>query len=442
MKQVARFEKYKINSVGRLFLHNNRTPDDGVTHSNENIDNDRTAYNYHLKKGTSADVNKRLSEVFCLDPSKANVLGEMVVTLPKDVKPEDERFFFEGVYDFYSKDFGEKNIVNAVVHKDEVTPHIHIDFVPVVKGDYKRKFNGAEELANKNGGVVEKLCCRDLITREYLQQMHKRLSDHMKEWLGYEVEILNGATVNGNKTVKELKLQEQEKEIQKQEREIQKKEKLVENLDKELLRFAELSRQLEIDPEQLSYTPLMEKMSDMENQIRVLQNIISRNNVPITKSDLEKFNEKTYKPVVGTSMSIMDGSMQDYLDSKHDSVIPVIEFNQSLQSRQSNLVTDDILEHMRLMIKENKKAYMDDNETYILILTDDEVTTFAGLMELERILQERNINDKKILMDRIENDTYNITCEMLSKLKTESVYFTNRSVADSSTEHDKENVRE
>jgi hypothetical protein len=34
--------------------------------------------------------------------------------------------------DYFRKGFGEKNIVSAVLHLDEKTPHIHIALVPVV----------------------------------------------------------------------------------------------------------------------------------------------------------------------------------------------------------------------------------------------------------------------------------------------------------------------
>ena len=39
---MAEISKYKAHAVGRLFLHNLRKEDDGVTHSNEYIDPERT----------------------------------------------------------------------------------------------------------------------------------------------------------------------------------------------------------------------------------------------------------------------------------------------------------------------------------------------------------------------------------------------------------------
>ncbi len=53
-----------------------------VEHSNKDIDNERTMFNYHLQKGTVNDVQKRLSEVFAVNRCDQTVLGEMIVTLP------------------------------------------------------------------------------------------------------------------------------------------------------------------------------------------------------------------------------------------------------------------------------------------------------------------------------------------------------------------------
>ena len=47
------------------------------------------------------------------------------------------------------KNLGEKNIISAVVHLDEGTPHLHLMFVPVV------------HTKDKNGKEIEKICARD-----------------------------------------------------------------------------------------------------------------------------------------------------------------------------------------------------------------------------------------------------------------------------------------
>ena len=48
---MAEIKKFKTPAVKAVFIHANRTATDGHKHSNENIDLDRTKYNYRLKTG-------------------------------------------------------------------------------------------------------------------------------------------------------------------------------------------------------------------------------------------------------------------------------------------------------------------------------------------------------------------------------------------------------
>lgn len=194
---MAHIEKFKSTQVNGVLLHNTRTGDtEQHNHSNEDIDTTRTKDNYelHSAEGTAYERFKaRMEQVHCMKRDDVTVFDSLVVTLPKDVKDGDERKFFEAVYAFACGDYGTENIINATVHKDETKPHIHVGFIPVVTGKLR------------NGKPCEKVRHSALITKTYLDQFHTRLSDFVKEQLGYEVEILNGATAGGNKTVQELK---------------------------------------------------------------------------------------------------------------------------------------------------------------------------------------------------------------------------------------------
>lgn len=208
---MAHISKFKAVEVVGLLEHNGRT---GATrphiHSNQDIDVTRTKENYELcvGEGTAYErFKQRMQQVHCMKRDDVTVLDSLIVTLPKDVKLEDTRRFFEGVYKFACNDYGEKNIINATVHMDENTPHIHIGFIPVIEG------------TRRNGEPVEKVRHSSLITKYYLDTLHQRLSESLKKELGYEVQILNGATENGSKTVAQLKadtLTKQADELQQQ----------------------------------------------------------------------------------------------------------------------------------------------------------------------------------------------------------------------------------
>lgn len=46
---------------------------------------------------------------------------------------EQERFFAESTQ-FFVERYGEENIISAVVHMDESTPHLHLNLIPVIDG--------------------------------------------------------------------------------------------------------------------------------------------------------------------------------------------------------------------------------------------------------------------------------------------------------------------
>ena len=70
---------------------------------------------------------------------------------------------------------------------------MHFSFVPVIVG--------------KNG--KEKVSAKELLNKLELQRFHPALQTALKNVLGQEVPILNGATVGGNRTVTEMKAEQE-----------------------------------------------------------------------------------------------------------------------------------------------------------------------------------------------------------------------------------------
>lgn len=217
---MASIDKVKAFSVGRLFQHHNRTAVDGVNHSNESIDLTRTPLNTAYIQTAPHEVFQRIDHFYHMNRKNITVLEEAIVTLPQDVKEEDEVKFFDSCYAFYCNDF---EVVNAVVHRDEKTPHIHIDFYPVKPFDREQLreerpayLSRIEKYEEEKGFQVDGILCgKDVINRVYLQNMHPRLLEWVTNDLGYECEILNGATANGNRTVIEMKTEKKIEELNK-----------------------------------------------------------------------------------------------------------------------------------------------------------------------------------------------------------------------------------
>lgn len=200
MAHLARFTK---GAMGHMLSHFDRSK----KNLGENIDKDRTYLNYNLAEHQQMKqldfIHKRLSEVKLQNRKDVNVLCDWVVTIPKDFLekyPNREKEFFEATYNFLENKYGKENVVSAYVHRDETTPHLHFAFIPVVPD-------------KKKGGY--KVCAKEAVNRNDLKKFHPQLSDYLQQTMGVQVNVLNGATKEGNKSIEELKRNTAVKEIEK-----------------------------------------------------------------------------------------------------------------------------------------------------------------------------------------------------------------------------------
>lgn len=189
--QMAHLEKYTAAAAGHMFAHYDRTH----SSSTSNIDESRTAMNYDLAETDQPlhaldFLHKRMSEIKVLKRANVNVMCDWVITAPESLTPEELPLFFSECYKFLTERYGRENVITAPVHMDETSPHIHYAFVPVV--------------TDKKKGIP-KLSAKERITRKDLSTFHQDLTKHMTAVFGRDMGILNGATVVGNKTIKQLK---------------------------------------------------------------------------------------------------------------------------------------------------------------------------------------------------------------------------------------------
>lgn len=135
---IMRINKCKMGAVPRLEKHHEREKQ--VYKSNPDIDLTRTSYNFHLKdppETYKGFIQGRIQEVGCKVRKDSVVMQDSICTASPEFfqgkSINGTAFFFRRAYEFYAKTFGEENIISAVVHMDEKTPHMHICFVPITK---------------------------------------------------------------------------------------------------------------------------------------------------------------------------------------------------------------------------------------------------------------------------------------------------------------------
>lgn len=135
---IMRIEKRKLGSVGRIGKHNERLKTEYK--SNPDIDLERTHLNYHLIEPTDNYRNmvlKRIQDSGAKMRKDSVVLQDCFIgATPEWIrnKPSEiQREYFERALSFFEEKFGKENIISAVVHMDEATPHMHLCFVPITK---------------------------------------------------------------------------------------------------------------------------------------------------------------------------------------------------------------------------------------------------------------------------------------------------------------------
>ena len=128
--------------------------------ANKEIDISKSNINYYFKKNELSYTKEfdKLKKKYNLQGqirSNSIIMCEMIFTSDKEffdtIGTEETKRYFEESYKFICnyRNLGEKNIISAVVHFDETTPHMHLIYIPVV------------HTKDKYGKEIDKVCCRD-----------------------------------------------------------------------------------------------------------------------------------------------------------------------------------------------------------------------------------------------------------------------------------------
>ena len=150
-------EKYHKQDVAPIENENER--DEKYEASNPQIDSERTRNNYrftpYFGKTYTEFINGRIKELGLSPRKDAVVMNSFVLGSDKtffDGLSKVERYnFFSDCYKFFAERYGAENIIAAVVHNDETTPHMHLNLMPVTKDG--------------------RLCSKQLFDKPQLQQL-------------------------------------------------------------------------------------------------------------------------------------------------------------------------------------------------------------------------------------------------------------------------------
>ena len=154
---VCHMEKYHKTDIAPVENENER--DETYQASNPQIDFTRTRNNYNIIKRQRSYTQFINDKIEALDlPTKvrkdAVLMCSFVVGSDREffgrLSPSEQQQFFVDCTRFFAERYGEDNIISAVVHMDETTPHLHLNLIPIADG---------------------KLCAKQLFDRKELQNL-------------------------------------------------------------------------------------------------------------------------------------------------------------------------------------------------------------------------------------------------------------------------------
>lgn len=150
-------EKYHKADIAPVEQENER--DENYLANNPQIDCTRTRNNYNVIKrqcSYTQHINKRITELDLTTKVRkdAVLMCSFVVGSDKEffksLSAHEQEKFFADCTRFFADRYGEENIISAVVHMDETTPHLHLNLIPIAYG---------------------RLCAKQLFDRKALQDL-------------------------------------------------------------------------------------------------------------------------------------------------------------------------------------------------------------------------------------------------------------------------------
>lgn len=134
---IVRVQKMTKGAIQGISNHDTRAKE---SKTNPDIDSTKSKENYNLSENTLTyhqKIKERISQLPLTRAVRkdAIVMAQVLITSDKSffdsLSREKQKEFFKDSYNFLAEWYGKENIVSAVVHMDEKTPHMHFNFIPV-----------------------------------------------------------------------------------------------------------------------------------------------------------------------------------------------------------------------------------------------------------------------------------------------------------------------
>lgn len=264
----ARIESYKYSQVNGVHreavreLNNYKNPNYDPTKSCENHYFERMEVNgsmsgwidyYRATHGIGGRFIKKSSN----PKNSTNVMCQAMFTVPKyvnDLPREDQLKVLGYCYDFFKMEFPDVPVIEAVAHFDETSPHVHINFLPIVEREHKKR--GKEKVFSTT----------DLMHgKEYYTYFQDRYQSYMETMLNVELYREKGSDRLHYAPKEYRELTSETQALQ------QKKEDLLSELDY----YADALDEVRASPDLDSKLALYDRLRVLQNANKLMQDFIT-----------------------------------------------------------------------------------------------------------------------------------------------------------------------
>ena len=171
---VLHMNKFKKDAVRGIQSHNRRERE---SHSNPDIDYARSVQNYDLHEAASENyaqaIQNRIDDLLMVKAVRKDAVHMCGLVVSSDreffgkLNADETKHFFEEAAAYLTEFVGKENVLSAMVHMDEKTPHMHFLHVPITKDG--------------------RLCAKDIYTKAALKKLQDELPKHLQKY-GFPVE--------------------------------------------------------------------------------------------------------------------------------------------------------------------------------------------------------------------------------------------------------------
>ncbi|MDL2209467.1 plasmid recombination protein [Desulfovibrio sp. OttesenSCG-928-O18] len=265
---VLHMDKFKKEAVRGIQSHNNRERE---SHSNPDIDYERSAHNYDLHEPAAENyaeaIQNRIDDLLLVKAVRKDAVHMCGLIVSSDsaffekLSPEDTKRFFEESKAFLTEFVGTENVISAMVHMDEKTPHMHFLHVPVTKD--------------------ERLNANKIYTRESLKKLQTELPRHLQS-RGFDLQ----RGVEQEQGAKKRHLNT---------REFKQQQEALHSLEKEAQAVS-----AELEQRQREESALQERLQSIEQQAQEAEKVLAE------QTDIPKASMLNFKSVLETAQEIIE----------------------------------------------------------------------------------------------------------------------------------------